>query len=377
MNIGFSMLSYGRDVFGGIENSIFNLIKGLRAQSHHCFVYSGTLSGTESLIEETPVFRSSALPMSLKGSNEESDRFLEQHIRSNSTEIVAELLQFEKQYKLDALVTVDPLWGIVLCSGAWKSLSCPVVISHHVVGQSHLLDQAAAAPFKLRRTVSPILKSQLETQTPNTTYTVIPNSVDNTLFSPRERQQPSSCRAFFCNSRIDKGKGIDLLLDAFERFLMRGYSYELRLCGGGSPFGDRAAVIDRIEGRIHTSKLLRANVKILPPMKWSEVPKVMGSSFAVVLPSEYESFGRAALEAMSLGTPVIAIGGGNLENLIGTSGLMAEGRSADALADAMAHLVKDASLYSELERRGPEVAMRYSNNVIAQGLVNHIVKWID
>jgi D-inositol-3-phosphate glycosyltransferase len=68
----------------------------------------------------------------------------------------------------------------------------------------------------------------------------------------------------------------------------------------------------------------------------------------VVMPSDYESFGMVALEAMACGTPVIASDVGGLAFLVkdGRTGYRVPAGNTEALADRIAHLLTD-----ELSRR--------------------------
>jgi len=63
-------------------------------------------------------------------------------------------------------------------------------------------------------------------------------------------------------------------------------------------------------------------------------------ALAVAFPSEYEGFGAPALEAMALGSPLIASDRGSLPEVVGDAGLvlpLAEDAWADALTHATAH----------------------------------------
>jgi D-inositol-3-phosphate glycosyltransferase len=68
----------------------------------------------------------------------------------------------------------------------------------------------------------------------------------------------------------------------------------------------------------------------------------------VVMPSDYESFGMVALEAMACGTPVIASDVGGLAFLVkdGRTGYRVPAGDVEALADKITHLLTD-----ELSRR--------------------------
>ena len=68
------------------------------------------------------------------------------------------------------------------------------------------------------------------------------------------------------------------------------------------------------------------------------------------MPSHYESFGMVALEAMAMGTPVIASNVGGLSYLVrdGYSGLHIPARNAEALADRIDRILSDETYAQQL-----------------------------
>lgn len=69
-----------------------------------------------------------------------------------------------------------------------------------------------------------------------------------------------------------------------------------------------------------------------------------------LLPSEHESFGLAALEAMSCGLPVVASNAGGLPEVVedGVSGFLCPVGDHDALAGAITHLLRDGTLRARM-----------------------------
>jgi len=101
----------------------------------------------------------------------------------------------------------------------------------------------------------------------------------------------------------------------------------------------------------------------------SDVPSVMAGLDVFVLASHNEPFGNVMLEAMAVGTPIVATAaGGALEIVVeGETGLLVQPRSPDALAAAIARLVPDADLRQRFGRAGYERLRRvYSLPVEAE-----------
>ncbi len=80
---------------------------------------------------------------------------------------------------------------------------------------------------------------------------------------------------------------------------------------------------------------------------------------AFVYPSLYEGFGFPALEAMSLGVPVVASDSTSIPEVVGEAGLLFPAKSSDALASAMLRILQDRDLQGDLSRRGQARAAKF------------------
>jgi D-inositol-3-phosphate glycosyltransferase len=85
-------------------------------------------------------------------------------------------------------------------------------------------------------------------------------------------------------------------------------------------------------------------------------------ALAVVVPSDYESFGMVALEAMACGALVIASGVGGLAYLVddGEAGWLVPTRDARALADRVRDLMVNPEIRGRLGAVAARAAERYS-----------------
>lgn len=82
----------------------------------------------------------------------------------------------------------------------------------------------------------------------------------------------------------------------------------------------------------------------------------------VVMPSHYESFGMVALEAMAMGTPVIASEVGGLAHLVqdGHTGFHVPSRNPEALAGRIHQLLTEPNCRALLGNQAQKYAQRYS-----------------
>lgn len=101
----------------------------------------------------------------------------------------------------------------------------------------------------------------------------------------------------------------------------------------------------------------------------SDVPALIALSSVVVLPSLAESFGLAALEAMSLGRPVVASRAGGLPEVVedGATGLLADVGDAAGLATALRALLRDARRAREMGAAGRRRASLFTGERMVRG----------
>ncbi len=95
-------------------------------------------------------------------------------------------------------------------------------------------------------------------------------------------------------------------------------------------------------------------------------PALYRGAACAVFPSRYEGFGLPVLEALACGTPLVASNASSLPELVGDAGFALDPDDVRGLAGAILACLVDESLASELRRRGPEQAVRFSWRQAAQ-----------
>ena len=95
--------------------------------------------------------------------------------------------------------------------------------------------------------------------------------------------------------------------------------------------------------------------------KTNEVDEILCSSDLFLLPSEKESFGLAALEAMALKVPVISTNTGGLKdlNINGNSGYTSDVGDIDSMAENAIKILSDTSLEKKYRNQAFENAKKY------------------
>ena len=93
--------------------------------------------------------------------------------------------------------------------------------------------------------------------------------------------------------------------------------------------------------------------------KHASVDELLRCCDLFLLPSENESFGLAALEAMACGSPVVATRAGGLPELIedGASGRLFSVGDVDAMGDAATTILSDNATWRRMSAAARETAV--------------------
>jgi N-acetyl-alpha-D-glucosaminyl L-malate synthase BshA len=98
----------------------------------------------------------------------------------------------------------------------------------------------------------------------------------------------------------------------------------------------------------------------------NEVDKILCFTDLFILPSEKESFGLAALEAMACGVPVISSNTGGLPevNVQGVSGFLSEVGNVEEMAEHGLMILSDNDTLAKFKVQAKKVAMRFDTKII-------------
>ncbi|QOR74515.1 N-acetyl-alpha-D-glucosaminyl L-malate synthase BshA [Cruoricaptor ignavus] len=101
--------------------------------------------------------------------------------------------------------------------------------------------------------------------------------------------------------------------------------------------------------------------------KVNDLYRVLELSDVFLLPSEQESFGLAALEAMAAGTAVVSSNAGGISevNIQGETGFLAETGNVEAMSNYCIKLLQDENLLSQMKQNALKQAQRFDiQNII-------------
>jgi glycosyltransferase involved in cell wall biosynthesis len=182
---------------------------------------------------------------------------------------------------------------------------------------------------------------------------VAPNAVDASIFAVSRR--PHEGCVFLYVGRLDREKGVDVLLDAF-----RDVPGELRIVGTGTE-----------EARLHAAA--GARVSFLGALDRDELPDVYAGADVLVLPSRSEPWGMVLNEAAAAGLALVATDAvGAAFDLIedGANGFRVAAGDAGALRRALATLAGDAPLRARFSSRSRELARAFTPGAWADAVTD-------
>ena len=155
---------------------------------------------------------------------------------------------------------------------------------------------------------------------------------------------------------VEPKKNIGRLIDAF---LFSGVDIPLVMIMGSG--WDNALETARLSEHKATPRGQTGSmIRSLNYVDRSTLLTLIRGARALVFPSLYEGFGLPVLEAMMLGTPVVASAKGGLEEVTGEAALLVDPYDVDDIARGITAIVSDPDLRGQLRRHGVAQAAKFS-----------------
>ena len=191
---------------------------------------------------------------------------------------------------------------------------------------------------------------------------LLPNPVDENLFTLREIPNINPQFIIVCISLFRPEKRIDLVLESFNNLVHSGIKAKLKLIGDGP-------LKHEIENQIQ--KLGVSDLVELPgylPQK--RIIDELHNSHFLVLPSDIETFGMVLVEAQACGLPVVATDCGGPKDIItAESGILVTPGSASELAGGMKKLIKSFDKFDPSKIRN-SVIQKFGQQSYAESIIN-------
>ena len=205
-------------------------------------------------------------------------------------------------------------------------------------------------------------------------YKIIPNGIDVDHFSangsPIPELDDGKINILFVG-RMEKRKGLRYLLEAYSKLKWDFHNIRLVVVGPGS--------LDKECYRIIGERKLD-DVVFLGRVPYHELPRYYGSAHICCAPATgRESFGIVLLEAMAAGKPIVAsrIEGYSAVLNHGEQGLLVPPKDSVSLAEALALLIRDSDLRSQMAEKGESTVEQYRWEKVALQVMDYYTHLIE
>ena len=191
---------------------------------------------------------------------------------------------------------------------------------------------------------------------------LLPNPVDENLFTLRKIPDNKSQFTIVCISLFRPEKRIDLVLESFNDLVHSGIKAKLKLIGDG-PL--KHEIQNQIQ-KLGISDL----VESLGYLPQKRIIEELHNSHFLVLPSDIETFGMVLVEAQACGLPVIATDCGGPKDIItAESGILVTPDSVSELVGAMKKLIRSFDKFDPSEIRN-SVIQKFGAQSYAESIIN-------
>ena len=203
---------------------------------------------------------------------------------------------------------------------------------------------------------------------------MIPNFIDFERFNKKPRQHfkdliaPNSERIIVHTSNFRKVKRVEDVIRIFN-IIQQKVPAKLLLIGDGPERSN----IEKVCRELHVCD------KVTYLGKQEAIEEILSICDLFILPSESESFGLSALEAMACEVPVISTNTGGLPevNIHGKTGFLSDIGNYEEMAENALCLLSNNDLLIEFRKNALEQAMKFDLNVVLNQYVEVYEEMID
>ena len=271
-----------------------------------------------------------------------------------------------------------------------KFLSIPHIISFHTMGKTkrtvnHMEDES---DYRISQEIDLIKKSDaiivpsLQERENlehnyihnNNIYTVSPG-VDLNQFQKLDKKKSRNKLGIDQNTqillsvgRLEPLKGYDLLIESLAYINLDNINFQLIIIGGD----DRSNLeLERLT-RIAKENDVHDKVSFIGAVDHDILPLYFSASDIFTMPSAYETFGIAALEASACGLPVIAPQVGGLKSIVkhGFTGYLTTSRCPELFVHYLEILLKNKQLRDVFGINSRKQALNFSWEKSTEDLIN-------
>lgn len=237
-------------------------------------------------------------------------------------------------------------------SGYVPAASIPML--NKVIDQSSLYIAVSAQLLKK-------VEETLDRQISNAV--IIPNVIDPVFITPPAAIQKSEPLIFTVVANLKHRKGIDILLRSFKKAFHGEHNCILIIAGGGPEDKDLRQLRDYLG--------LGSCVHFEGKISKREVLSLLDRTHVFVLPSRFETFGVAIIEALSRGCPVLSTICGGPESIVPIDcGMLVDPENEDQLVEGLIKIRENFNKYNRntirqyaIQRFGPAAFLQRMEDI--------------
>ncbi len=154
--------------------------------------------------------------------------------------------------------------------------------------------------------------------------------------------------------RLEKEKGVDVLLDAMKSIVNYDPNVNLNIIGSGGEYKNIKSLIKKLN--------LNKNVKLLGYLERDKIAHFLKVSTLLIIPSVYEEpFGIVGIEALSVGRPVVGSNIGGISEWLNSScGVLVKPNDPKLLAEVILKQLSNKKRLDDLSKKAHQESIKYS-----------------
>jgi glycosyltransferase involved in cell wall biosynthesis len=196
------------------------------------------------------------------------------------------------------------------------------------------------------------------------------NGIDLNVFYPDSKIQKIPFRLVTVASADVPLKGLDYLLNALSDLAEVYSDISLSIIGEQKKGGHTERLIKKLN--------LEKRVNFFSNLTQEDLRKTYCEAELAIIPSLYEGFGFAAIEAMACGVPLISSSGGALPEVIKDTGIIIPPKNVKEIYNSVDYLLSSPHIAKELAEKGLQRAnSKFSWAAIAKKLEKVYYKEIE
>lgn len=342
---------YAWDRDGGVQSHVRSLAEVLRRRDHDVTVLAPYRSGPPDQGGARRVAKAFGVPANGSVAPIAFGPLAAASVRRALTSIDPEVIHLH-----------EPLIPSLSLLALWNA-NAPLVGTFHAAAEESFgyrisapVLQRAARRLRVRTAVSDAARELIQRYIPGD-YVLTPNGVDTARFAHAEPYFSDDSRRVLFLSRIERRKGLEVLIQAMTR--LRDLDVELVVAGSGPE--ERAARM--------LAERLQVKARFLGRVSDDAVPRLYRSADAYCAPGlGGESFGIVLVEAMAAGAPVVCSDLPGFRAVAGGAATLVPPGEAGPLADALREALSDERRRTEMKKMSALMARAFDWERLVQSV---------